>query len=69
MDVGDNIEVMVQSRRGKQTEWVPAVVSFITDQGAIEVMFDGGSKQRFAPGSDRLRMAGNASEEGMKWEF
>ena len=69
MDVGDAIEVMVMSKRGKQAEWLPATVSFIDGSGTIEVLFEGGSRQRFASGTDRLRMAGSAAREGEQWVF
>jgi hypothetical protein len=68
MNVGDNIEVMVMTQLDGQVEWVPAVVSFIGDIGYsyISVVFEGGSRQRFDPGTDRLRLA-TARKEGEEW--
>lgn len=65
-DIGDPLEVLTVSRRFKQPEWIPATVWFVGD-GLVEVIYEGGSKERFPVDTGRLRKAG--AVEGAQWVF
>ena len=60
------VEVLVITKRGKQAEWVPAVLTTANEE-KFEVTFEGGSRQRFAPTTDRIR--GPGLKAGKLWAF
>lgn len=67
--IGDTVEVLVLTKRGKEPEWQPATVEAVYP-GAIDVVFDfGQSHQRFTvPDNERVRLRG-AAQEGEQWVF
>jgi hypothetical protein len=68
-NVGDAVEVVVVTRRGKQPEWIPATVTALqTDPDLFDVTFAGGSRQRFPADTERVRTP-QAAQEGEQWAF
>lgn len=64
---GQEVDVIVLTKRGKEPEWVPGVIHY-TDDKSVTVKFEsGGTTQRFAlPTGNRIRLRG---EEVKGWVF
>lgn len=65
--VGDPVEVIVVTKRGRQPEWIPATVTLV-EPLRMEVTFEGGSRQRFVIDTERVRTPGGVGE-GEQWVF
>ena len=69
--IGDAVEILVVTKRGKQPEWIPATVTrVLADPDRIEVTYHGGAWQRFltTEQAERIRTP-QAAEEGAEWVF
>lgn len=61
-EAGQDIDVLVCTKRGKEAEWIPATV-FMIGEDVVDVKFESGTRQRFhAPFDDRIRPRGESSD-------
>lgn len=45
-EAGQDVDVLVCTKRGKEAEWIPATVYAVSEDG-VDVRFDSGARQRF----------------------
>jgi hypothetical protein len=60
-EAGQEVDVLVCTKRGKEGEWIPATV-FLVDEGVVDVRFDSGARQKFyVPFETRIKPRGESS--------